>query len=228
EKDTQSHHEVDIWGLSTVVADEGADAAAWFSEYLGADVFVGRALGPRHTKETAALAPHIPDASCDINLQDCAPLHLCTEEAVEYLQRELKDPSINVFRFRPNIVVRGAPFPTEERWQTFQLVRPSSQSNDEGKQQEQQPLQLKTVKLMDRCSMPTITDNGERNAKFLPTAFLKKTHAVAEHGSGPCPMFGLAVFPEVDAEAFTTHKIALGDVVEVKTLTPPRTYETAA
>jgi uncharacterized protein len=214
-----SHHfTVDIWGLSTVVADEGPEAAAWFSEYLGADVFVGRAMGPRHTKETAALAPHIPEASCDINLQDCAPLHLCTEEAVEYLQHELHDPTINVFRFRPNIVVRGAPFPSEECWATFRLVR-----NDD----DTQPLNLKTVKLMDRCSMPTITDKGERNSKFLPTAFLKKTHAVAEHGSGPCPMFGLAVFHEVDAETFTTHKIRVGDRVEVKTQFPPRIYESA-
>lgn len=209
---------VDIFGLSGTVVDEGPEAAAWFSAYLGVDVFLGRVVGARHPKEVAAIASHIPEASTDINLQDIAPLHVCTEEAVEHLQRELNDHSINVFRFRPNIVARGVAFPLEERWKTFQIAGTSGDA----------PLSLKVVKLMDRCSMPTITDKGERNAKYLPTAFLKKTHGVAEHGSAPCPMFGLAVFPDVDPDTFTTHKVRVGDRINVQTLTPPRVYEVCA
>lgn len=226
EADTGNHVPIAIWNLGGVVVDEGHDAAAWISDFLGTDVFLGRCVVPRHPKESVKHAPFIPGATCDVHLQDFSPLHLCTEEGLQHLRDELKDNSINALRFRPNVMVRGAPFPEEERWQTFRLVRPShTAAAQDAASNDEKPLLLKTVKLTARCAMPTVNDKAERNAKFLPTSFLKKTHSVAEYGSDPKPMFGLSVFHDIDSETFTTHTLRIGDRVEVLTRTPPRVYE---
>jgi uncharacterized protein len=223
EEDTAHHVPISIWNLAGVVVDEGHDSATWLSEFLGVDVFLGRCVFPRHPKESVKHAPHIPDAACDVYLQDFSPLHLCTEEGLQHLRNALNDNSINALRFRPNVMVRGVPFPEEERWQTFRVVGNNNavaHSDDNNK-----PLLLKTVKLTSRCAMPTVNDKAERHEKFLPTAFLKKTHSVSEYGSDPKPMFGLSVFHDVDTETFTTHTLRIGDRIEVLTRTPPRVYE---
>lgn len=201
---------VNIWDLCGRVVDEGAEAAAWLSEYIGEDVYLGRSVQPRRPADAGRHAPFIPNSGRSIRLQDFSPLHLCTEEGLAHLRRTVGDPTINANRFRPNIVVSGVPFPQEDMWEYFTIGANVS---------------LKSVKLTTRCSMPTIGDAAQRDPKYMPTAYLKAERSVGERGGTPKPCFGLSVFLD-SKDNFETVQIRLGDRVAVTGhIDQPRKYE---
>lgn len=119
--------EVTIWDDRVIAADQGDAAATWFSEAIGRAcrlVHFGaaaqRPLDPRYT----------PRADAETAFADGYPLHAVLQESLEDLNTRLAEP-VPMARFRPNLVVAGAPAWSEDAWRaltidglTFDAVKP--------------------------------------------------------------------------------------------------------
>lgn len=105
---------VRIWKDSCQAADQGDEAARWFSEYLKVDcrlVF----WGPVAVREVdQAFAP--PETQ--VGFADGYPFLLALEESLTELNRRLPEPFL-MNRFRPSIVVDGREAFEEDRWVSF-------------------------------------------------------------------------------------------------------------
>jgi uncharacterized protein YcbX len=127
--------EVTIWDDRVIAADQGDAAAAWFSEALGRAcrlVHFGaaaqRPLDPRYT----------PRADAETAFTDGYPLLGVLQESLDDLNTRLAEP-VPMARFRPNIVVEGAPAWSEDGWSVLTVG----------------DVTLDAVKPCARCVVPT-------------------------------------------------------------------------
>ena len=192
---------IKIWHIDGSVTSVGADATAWFSSFLKVPCFLGRIA----RKRVPAVSPNhksVTQADEVINIQDFSSLHIITEEGIDAIQesvtRACKEegrtpPSLDVRRYRPNVVLSGVPFPDEDTWSRFSIRG----TNDS--------FQLRVAKLCGRCSVPTVDpDSGIRPLREpQPLAALKQSREMFYAHQIPMtdlpgrqqwPMFGLNVF----------------------------------
>ena len=127
--------EVTIWDDHVIAADQGDPAAAWFSEVVGRAcrlVHFGaaaqRLLDPRYT----------PRADAETAFTDGYPLLAVLQESLDDLNTRLAEP-VPMVRFRPNIVVEGAPAWSEDGWSALTIGE----------------VTLDAVKPCARCVVPT-------------------------------------------------------------------------
>ena len=127
--------EVTIWDDRVIAADQGDPAAGWFSEVLGRAcrlVHFGaaaeRLLDPQYT----------PRADAETAFTDGYPLLAVLQESLDDLNTRLAEP-VPMARFRPNIVVAGAPAWSEDAWQALTIG----------------DVTLDAVKPCARCVVPT-------------------------------------------------------------------------
>ena len=110
---------VSIWD-DTVFAWRGTPAAdAWLSEALGQPcklVYMPDAA----YREVEPDKPELNPAGTLVSFADGYPYLLATEESLAKLNQQLAEP-VPMNRFRPNLVVRGAPADTEGEWTDFQI-----------------------------------------------------------------------------------------------------------
>jgi uncharacterized protein len=100
-----------VLGDEVRVADAGDDAASWFSTLTGTDCrLVAVARG--YERRVAGL-----DAFGSLSLVDAAQVLLTSESSLQFLLDRSSEP-FDMARFRPNVVVRGAPAWVEDRWRT--------------------------------------------------------------------------------------------------------------
>lgn len=117
--------EVRIWGATTTGVDQGAEASAWFSDVLG-----------RHRPGTYRLV-RMPDAGTRRTKQDDAlvgfadgyPLLVAAQSSLDDLNERIagrrdeagEEPVLPLGwdRFRPNLVVGGAPAYAEDGWESL-------------------------------------------------------------------------------------------------------------
>lgn len=95
--------EVLVWKRARVGRDAGDVAAAWFSELLG------------HSVRCLADAGAVGNAGEGLAFADGYPLLVTTRESLEDLNQRLEAP-LGMERFRPNLVIEGAPAWTEDGW----------------------------------------------------------------------------------------------------------------
>ncbi|MBI2362519.1 MAG: MOSC N-terminal beta barrel domain-containing protein [Elusimicrobia bacterium] len=162
---------VSVWGDSCRAFDEGDAAAAWLSSFLGAPCRLARVdPGFRRPLEDGYRRPGDWTA-----FADGFPLLAVTEESLADLGRRAAR-TFEAERFRPNIVVAGAPAWSEDSWQALR-------SGD---------LVLRAAKPCSRCSITTLDPRtGEAGPEPLRTlaGFRRKEGAV---------LFGVNLVPESD------------------------------
>jgi len=142
---------VNIWKSRGVHAiDQGEEAAAWFSDWLGMPVrLVHFADGyKRLVNEQYAV-----NADDHTGFSDGYPILLTSEEGLQDLNSRLESP-VPMNRFRPNIVVKGCgPF-EEDTWNRIRIG----------------DVELAVVKPCARCEVTTIDkETLERNKEPLKT-----------------------------------------------------------
>ena len=126
-----------VWGRSVRGLSCCGEADRWFSEYLG-----------QHCRLIyAPPAQEARDDDMSITYSDGYSLLIASEESLADLNSRLGE-AVAITRFRPNIVVSGAPAWSEDHWQSL--------TNEDG-------VKLKIEEPCRRCSLPTIDqDSGER------------------------------------------------------------------
>ncbi|HSL45310.1 MAG TPA: MOSC N-terminal beta barrel domain-containing protein [Anaerolineales bacterium] len=161
---------VNIWKSKGVHAiDQGEEAAAWFSDWLGTPVrLVHFADGyKRLVNESYAVNP-----DDHTGFADGYPILLTSEEGLQDLNSRLETP-LPMNRFRPNLVVKGcAPF-AEDTWNRIRIG----------------DVELAVVKPCARCEVTTFDkDTLERSKEPLKTLGKYRKHKLGA-------IFGQNVIP---------------------------------
>ena len=104
---------VPLWRRSAPVTPVSHEADAWFSRALGV-----RCRLMAFVPEVPAL--HLPSYETNSSLQDATPFHLTSESSLADLNARMGAP-IQMNRFRPNLVVRGAVPYAEDDWRRISI-----------------------------------------------------------------------------------------------------------
>ena len=161
---------VDVWksrGVHSI--DQGEEAAAWFSDWLGREVrLVHFADGyKRLVNEEYAV-----NADDHTGYADGYPILLASEEGLQDLNSRLETP-VPMNRFRPNLVVRGGEPFAEDTWNRIRIG----------------DVQLAVVKPCARCEVTTIDkETLERRKEPLKTLGKYRKHRLGA-------IFGQNVIP---------------------------------
>lgn len=115
--------EVEVWRDRCQAIDQGDEAAAWLSQFLGIECRLVR-MGEGYDR------PVKRRADAQVSFADAYPLLLISEASLADLNQRLPNP-IPMNRFRPNLVVAGCDAYAEDRWDqirideiTFDVVTP--------------------------------------------------------------------------------------------------------
>lgn len=126
---------VTVWSDTFPAYDQGDEWAALFSSFLGkkvrlvfSSVNTARRIDAQYSREARP-----------VSFADGFPLLLANESSLAVLNNALENP-VDMLRFRPNIIVRGAPAFAENQWQVVHT----------------QNVGLAVVKPCSRCVIPTI------------------------------------------------------------------------
>lgn len=157
------------------------EASAWFSRFLGRPVRL--VYMPPDVRRP--VDPRYGEAEDEVGFADGFPLLLLSEGSLEELARRM-GRSVEMRRFRPNLVVTGASPHAEDGWRRFRVGA----------------LTFRAVKPCSRCLITTRDpDTGEPGKEPLATlaSYRKQDGQV---------MYGVNVIPDGPGQ------LAVGDVVE--------------
>ena len=168
-----------VWGRRVLGLSCGSDADRWFSEYLG------------HPCRLIYAPPEQEARADDMSntYSDGYPLLIASEESLADLNSRLSE-AVSITRFRPNIVVSGAPAWSEDHWQSL--------TSKDG-------IRLNIEEPCERCSVPTIDQDSGRRTGTEPIETLR-TFRKSEDGQ---VLFG------VNASVAETGEIRTGDTLTV-------------
>ncbi|PNH06437.1 MOSC domain-containing protein 2, mitochondrial [Tetrabaena socialis] len=149
---------VTVWRWTVAGADEGDDAAAWFSRYLGVAARLVRYLGSGGgvQQEESALA--------DLNTKMAEPLPMNRfrpniESALADLNTKMAEP-LPMNRFRPNIELTGAEPWDQDSWRHIDIACAA----------DGRTVRLTSVKPCSRCKITTTNQaTGEVGDEPLDT-----------------------------------------------------------
>lgn len=161
---------VEIWSSTGVDAiDQGDEAAAWFSDWLGASVrLVHIADGFKRTLNQK----YAINADDHTGFADGYPILIISEESLQDLNSRL-DSALPMNRFRPNLVVKGCDPFAEDTWRRIRIG----------------DVEMALVKPCPRCMVTTI--DKETLAKSKEP--LKTLNAYRNHELGA--IFGMNTIP---------------------------------
>lgn len=143
---------VQIWRDAVWTYDLGDEAAEYFSRYLGARVRLV------HLPDESArwVDPEFADKPARVGLADGFPLLVATEESLADLNAKM-ERALPMNRFRPNLVVQGAPAWDEDEWTLLRATRNGG-------------VDLAAVKPCSRCNTTTVDqDTAHRGLEPLRT-----------------------------------------------------------
>lgn len=183
--------EVEIWGRR-VQAIAHEQASRWMSAY------VARSLRVVHLPERFASpsTSRFAQPGDEVSFADGYPVLVCTEESLADLGGRIEsrgEMRVPMVRFRPNVVVRGAPAWDEDTWATITIGG----------------VPMRAPKACDRCVMTTIDPaTAKLGAEPLRTlaSFRRRDNGV---------WFGVNLVPNHEGD------IAIGDEVRVTARVPP-------
>ncbi len=187
--------QVGVWGRHTgaVVHHE---ASGWLSAFLG------RAVSAVHLPETfdSPMSSSRAKPGDEVSFADGYPLLVATEESLADLGARIEargGAAVPMVRFRPNVVVRGAPAWDEDAWATLTIGS----------------VALRAPKPCERCVMTTIDPAtarlGPEPLRTLAT-FRRRDHGV---------WFGVNLVPD------TLGEIAIGDPVAITARAEPPRFD---
>jgi len=140
--------EVTVWRSTLAALDAGADAAQWFSGFLGAPVRLVR-FDP--AAQRIANRDWTGDTIAPLRFADGYPLLVIGQASLDDLNARLAqrnvDP-IQMNRFRPNLVVSGIEAYEEDYIDTLRIATAAG------------ALTLRIVKPCTRCPIPTIDQSS--------------------------------------------------------------------
>jgi len=177
---------VSVWGHEGIIStDQGDSAAAWFTAAIGVPcrlVFFGKSA--RNPVDSA----YSPRADAETAFTDGYPIMATLAESLDDLNTRLADP-IPMQRFRPSVVIGGAPAWSEDNWKVISLGE----------------IICDVVKPCARCAVTTTDQTtGERHAGQEPL----RTLATFRHLPAFGAIFGQNLVPR------GTGTLRVGDLVE--------------
>jgi uncharacterized protein YcbX len=107
---------VTVWKSDVLARPCDAAADAWLSAFLGCPVRLVHMTGDVHRPMTSSHA----QAGDEVSFADAYPLLLVTRAAVDLLNTKLERP-VSPLRFRPNLIVDGAPAHAEDGWSRIRV-----------------------------------------------------------------------------------------------------------
>lgn len=171
-----------VWDDRVSGTDMGQRVAEWLSDKLGKPVRLIYAGSDALRASAVAFAPH--------RYVDLAPLLITTDESLAKLNEGLTTP-IDQRRFRPNIVISGAPAPfTEDTWCRIKIGS----------------VELEIAMGCARCSLPDIVPETADLVRNMPVNKALKTFREEADRQ---------VYFGQNALVITPGRIAVGDRVEV-------------
>jgi hypothetical protein len=193
--DDGDRRQVGVWGRHTgaIVHDE---ASRWMSAFVGRDVSVV------HLPDTidSPMSSSRSRPGDEVSFADGYPLLVATEESLADLGTRIEargSPAVPMVRFRPNVVVRGAPAWDEDAWAALAIGS----------------IALRAPKPCERCVMTTIDPAtarlGPEPLRTLAT-FRRRDHGV---------WFGVNLVPD------TLGEIRVGDAVRITGRTEPPAFD---
>jgi uncharacterized protein YcbX len=182
-----SPREVSVWGNQRIIAaDQGDAAARWCSDAIGAPCRLV-AFG---TKARNPVDPeYSPRTDAETAFTDGYPVMAALQESLDDLNRRLAEP-VPMQRFRPSVVISGAPAWNEDDWMAMKLGE----------------IECDAVKPCARCVVTT-TDQvtGVRHWRQEPLRTLATFRTIPGLGV----IFGQNIVPR------STGVLRVGDAVEV-------------
>lgn len=187
---------VTVWESVVLAAAAGRAADAWFSAYLGRPVRLVYLDDPTRRP----VDPEYGRVGDTVSFADGYPLLLTSTGSLEQLNRWLTDDGerpVPMTRFRPSVVVAGAPAWAEDRWRRVRIGAVS----------------FRVAKPCGRCVVTTIDQvTGVRGSQ--PLKMLGRHRNIAQE-----LVFGQNLIPEsASPESASTDSagaIRVGDVLEV-------------
>lgn len=139
---------VTVWKSDVSARPCEAGADAWLSDFLGRPVRLVHMDGDVHRPMTSSHA----QPGDEVSFADAYPLLLVTRAAVDLLNTKLERP-VSPLRFRPNLIVDGAPAHAEDGWSRIRVGE----------------VEFEVGKACVRCVFTTVDpDRGERDADGEP------------------------------------------------------------
>ncbi len=193
-------------GASFITAvPTGPEVASWVSEVLDTSARLVWLDDPRRRLSDQRYST----ADDRVSFADGFPLLLATEESLAALNEAVASSGapgaagsapLAMTRFRPNVVLSGAPAWAEDDWRRFRIGEAT----------------FRAVKACERCVMTTVDpETAERGRE--PLATLARTRRW-----GGKTWFGVNLIPDVtDPTGAEAPRIAVGDEVEVLEAVPP-------
>lgn len=141
---------VEVWNDTVEAIDQGEGAAEWLTRFLAEPLRLVRfdEAGDRRVEQAYAVRPED-----QVGFADAYPLLIGNEASLADLNTRLAEP-LPMRRFRPNIVVRGAPAYAEGTWGRVRVGE----------------VDVAVVKPCARCVVTTVNpDTGEKGKEPLTT-----------------------------------------------------------
>jgi len=186
---------VSLWHSELGAADAGEEARAWCTAVAGRPARLVHLDDPRRRPTDPAYG----DPGDRVSFADGYPLLLTTRESLAALEEVLvadgaEAGSVPMARFRPNVVVEGAPAWAEDDWRRVRIGA----------------TEFRAVKGCARCVMTTVdTETGRRGPE--PVRSLAKVRRFDRQ-----TWFGVNLVPDLDHDATSTWPVLrVGDEVEV-------------
>ncbi len=140
---------VRIWLDQLQLPHPDPEYSRWFSSFLGQSC---RLVHLPHTV-TRGVEPPYDSPPWQVSLADAYPVLVIGQASLDLLNERLRTP-VDIQRFRPNLVVTGAPAHAEDRWRRVRIGE----------------VELAVVKPCARCSIPLVDPlTAERGVEPLQT-----------------------------------------------------------
>jgi uncharacterized protein YcbX len=195
---------VTLWTKPGTGANQGREAQHWFSDYLGrASVRLLRVDQPRHVKPEC----RVDGASERTGFADGFPMLLASINSLAAFNGHLDQP-VTVDRFRPNIIVEGAPAYDEDYWREVRIGS----------------LRAFVVRACARCPVPNVDQQVGKLPKERPvTEALRSTRrGIDPVGKGkPEEFFGQNIVHEFEPGV----TVRVGDGVEIVERASERNFQ---